>query len=114
MALGVNPGKSVITPYPESIPGMIPQRKGTSNQDLRHLSILNQGNGFGDIEESFMFHEVKIIDKKGNVKKVLSSKTLSKRYWNNVRNANPKGIKIKGKKRKSNKPDDFLDSSDFN
>ena len=29
-----------------------------------------------------MFHEVKIFDKKGNVKKVLSSKKLSNEYWN--------------------------------
>jgi len=29
-----------------------------------------------------MFHEVRILDRKGNTKKVLSSKSLSKRYWN--------------------------------
>ena len=29
-----------------------------------------------------MFHEVKIFDKKGKVKKVLSSKKLSKEHWN--------------------------------
>jgi hypothetical protein len=29
-----------------------------------------------------MFHEVKIFDKNGKVKKVLSSKKLSKDYWN--------------------------------
>ena len=29
-----------------------------------------------------MFHEVKIFDKKGKVKKVLSSQKLSKDYWN--------------------------------
>ena len=28
-----------------------------------------------------MFHEVKIFDKKGKVKKVLSSKKLSNKYW---------------------------------
>ena len=28
-----------------------------------------------------MFHKVHIIDPKGNIKKVLSSKLLSKRYW---------------------------------
>ena len=28
-----------------------------------------------------MFHEVKIFDKKGKVKKILSSKKLSKKYW---------------------------------
>ena len=29
-----------------------------------------------------MFHEVKIFDKTGKVKKVLSSKKLSSEYWN--------------------------------
>ena len=29
-----------------------------------------------------MFHEVRILDNKGSTKKVLSSKFLSKRYWN--------------------------------
>ena len=29
-----------------------------------------------------MFHEVRILDCKGNTKKVLSSKFLSKKYWN--------------------------------
>ena len=28
-----------------------------------------------------MFHEVKIFDKKGKIKKVLSSKKLSNKYW---------------------------------
>ena len=28
-----------------------------------------------------MFHEVKIFDKKGKIKKVLSGKKLSKNYW---------------------------------
>ena len=29
-----------------------------------------------------MFHQVKIFNKKGEVKKILSSKKLSKDYWN--------------------------------
>ena len=29
-----------------------------------------------------MFYEVRILDHKGDTKKVLSSKFLSKRYWN--------------------------------
>lgn len=29
-----------------------------------------------------MFHKVRILDRKGNIKKVLSGKFLSKRYWN--------------------------------
>lgn len=28
-----------------------------------------------------MFYEVRILDKNGNIKKVLSSKELSKHYW---------------------------------
>ena len=31
--------------------------------------------------EHKMFHEVKIFDKKGKVKKILSGKKLSKNYW---------------------------------
>jgi len=33
-----------------------------------------------------MFHEVKIFDKKGKVKKVLSSNKLSTEYWNSFFN----------------------------
>ena len=33
-----------------------------------------------------MFHEVKIFDKKGEVKKVLSGKNLSSEYWNSFFN----------------------------
>ncbi|HJL73349.1 MAG TPA: hypothetical protein QGI40_05755 [Nitrospinaceae bacterium] len=29
-----------------------------------------------------MFYEVRVLDRKGKVKKVLSSKSLSNRYWN--------------------------------
>jgi hypothetical protein len=29
-----------------------------------------------------MFYEVRVLDDKGKIKKVLSSKSLSKRYWN--------------------------------
>ena len=28
-----------------------------------------------------MFYEVRVLDRKGKIKKVLSSKSLSKRYW---------------------------------
>ena len=45
-----------------------------------------------------MFHEVKIFDKNGKMKKVLSSKKLSKNYWNSffqmgepIRNKGKKG-----------------------
>ena len=53
-----------------------------------------------------MFHEVRILDRKGNTKKVLSSKFLSKRYWNSFfestsETETPKKSGIRGK----NKPD---------
>ena len=53
-----------------------------------------------------MFHEVKIFDKKGKVKKVLSGKNLSSEYWNSFFNnplsdANKKG-KGRGQKPKNN------------
>ena len=53
-----------------------------------------------------MFHEVKIFDKKGKVKKVLSSKKLSKDYWNSFFQMS-EPIRIKGKKecQKSTKVD---------
>ncbi len=31
-----------------------------------------------------MFHEVKILDPNGNLKKILSGKELSKQYWNEL------------------------------
>jgi len=51
-----------------------------------------------------MFHEVKIFDKKGKVKKVLSSKKLSSEYWNSFFN-NPlaESLKKKGRGQKSQK-----------
>lgn len=63
-----------------------------------------------------MFHEVKIFDKKGKVKKVLSSKKLSTEHWNSFFN-NPlsEAMKGKGRGRKSQKTvdcdDENLDSS---
>jgi hypothetical protein len=47
--------------------------------------------------ESTMFHEVKIFDKKGMVKKVLSSKKLSSEYWNSFFNNPLSDAKKKGK-----------------
>ncbi len=65
-----------------------------------------------------MFHEVKIFDKKGNVKKILSSKKLSNEYWNSFFH-NPLSEAMKKKKgrgRKSqpnmNFDDENLDSSE--
>ena len=53
-----------------------------------------------------MFNEVKIFDNKGKVKKVLSSKKLSKDYWNSFFQIG-KPIRSKGKKgnQKSEKAD---------
>ena len=53
-----------------------------------------------------MFHEVRVLDRKGNIKKVLSSKFLSRRYWSafcegTSKTESPKKSKIKGE----NKPD---------
>ena len=67
--------------------------------------------------ECTMFHEVKIFDKKGKVKKVLSSKKLSNKYWDSFFH-NPLSEAMKKKKgrgRKSeadvNFDDEDLDSS---
>ncbi|MZH45866.1 MAG: hypothetical protein F3739_02320 [Nitrospinae bacterium] len=60
-----------------------------------------------------MFHEVKVFDKKGKVKKVLSSKKLSNDYWksffNNVLSDNAQ--KRKGRKQKKQKNVDFDDEN---
>ena len=65
-----------------------------------------------------MFHEVKIFDKKGKVKQVLSSKKLSNKYWDSFFH-NPLSEamkKNKGRGRKSsenmNLDDETLDSSE--
>jgi hypothetical protein len=79
---------------------MIPQLQGTSNRDFHCLWLGTRYYELCGTEKLFMFHEVKIIDKQGKVKKVVSSKTLSKRYWEDIANANLKGIKIKGSKSK--------------
>ena len=59
-----------------------------------------------------MFHQVKIFDKKGKVKKVLSSKKLSKDYWNSFfKMGEP--IKGKGREGKQKEPE-IVDSDDEN
>ena len=60
-----------------------------------------------------MFHEVKIFDKKGNVKKVLSSKKLSKNYWNSFFN-NPFSEAMDKKKGRPRKPQKNVDCDDEN
>jgi hypothetical protein len=65
-----------------------------------------------------MFHEVKIFDKTGKIKKVLSSTKLSNKYWDSFFH-NPLSEAMKKKKgrgRKSsenmNLDDETLDSSE--
>ena len=60
-----------------------------------------------------MFHEVKIFDKKGKVKKVLSSKKLSIKYWDSFfRNPLSESMqKKKGRGRKSQENVDFDDEN---
>ncbi len=60
-----------------------------------------------------MFHEVKIFDKKGNVKKVLSSKKLSNEYWNSFFQ-NPLSEAIKKKKGRGRKSQENVDFDDEN
>ena len=58
-----------------------------------------------------MFHEVKIFDKKGEVKKVLSEKNLSSEYWNSFFNNPLSDAKKKGKGR-GQKPQNNTDCVD--
>ncbi len=65
-----------------------------------------------------MFHEVKIFDKKGKVKKILSSKKLSTEYWDSFFN-NSVSESMKKRSGRGRKPqksmdydDESLDSSD--
>ena len=59
-----------------------------------------------------MFHQVKIFYKKGKVKKVLSSKKLSKNYWNSFFKMG-ESIKDRGKKSRKKEPEpvDFDDEN---
>ena len=59
-----------------------------------------------------MFHEVKIFDKKGKVKKVFPSKKLSKDYWNTFFEMG-KPTKNKGKKGRKKDPE-VVDCDDEN
>ena len=65
-----------------------------------------------------MFHEVKIFDKKGKIKKVLSSTKLSNKYWDSFFH-NPLSEAMKKKKSRGRKSsenmnfdDETLDSSE--
>ena len=59
-----------------------------------------------------MFHEVKIFDKKGKVKKILSRKKLSKNYWDSFYQMG-EPIKKKGRKgeQKTSRLVDFDDEN---
>lgn len=50
-----------------------------------------------------MFHEVKILDPNGNLKKVLSGKELSKRYWGEFHDGENGNKVIVGKGKKFRK-----------
>ena len=58
-----------------------------------------------------MFHQVKIFDKKGKVKKVLSSKKLSNEYWNSFFH-NPLSEAMKKKKGRGRKSQPNMDFDD--
>ncbi len=68
-----------------------------------------------------MFHPVKVLDPKGNIKKVLSSKLLSRRYWDSFFSAQggtqsaKKNNSRKGRKQDSLQYEDihFSDSWEF-
>ena len=60
-----------------------------------------------------MFHEVKIFDKKGNIKKVLSSKKLSNEYWNSFFH-NPLSEAMKKKKGRGRKSEPNMNFDDEN
>ena len=71
-----------------------------------------------------MFYEVRILDRKGHIKKVLSSKDLSKRYWDGFEShfgqttsqPKKKGLKTSRRQkvpyRKRNENLEFTDLSD--
>ena len=61
--------------------------------------------------ECTMFHEIKIFDKKGKVKKVLSGKNLSSEYWNSFFN-NPLSDANKKGKSRGQKPQNNTDCDD--
>ena len=60
-----------------------------------------------------MFHEVKIFDKKGKVKKVLSSKKLSNKYWDSFFH-NPFSESMQKKKGRGRKSLENVDFDDEN
>ena len=61
--------------------------------------------------ELVMFYEVRVLDPKGKLKKVVSSQELSKRYWNAFHeSANSKEtLKLEKAKKKVKQPFDLPD-----
>jgi len=55
------------------------------------------------MEEDRMFYPVKILNPKGKVKKVVTPKSLSQRYWGDFfdQNAKKKHMRLKAKGRKT-------------
>ena len=60
-----------------------------------------------------MFHEVKIFDKKGKIKKVLSSTKLSNKYWDSFFH-NPLSESMQKKKGRGRKSQENVDFDDEN
>jgi len=60
-----------------------------------------------------MFHEVKIFDKKGKIKKVLSSTKLSNKYWDSFFH-NPLSEAMKKKKGRGRKSEPNMNFDDEN
>ena len=59
-----------------------------------------------------MLHEVKILDAKGKVKKVLSRKSASKHFWKNVEDSKTRGIHINKNGKKTEKLNAQANSDD--
>ncbi len=60
-----------------------------------------------------MFHEVKIFDPKGKMKKVLSSKVLSRRYWKSFFDPPKSGQTVRRGKRRQTKSDYQVDQENM-
>ena len=64
--------------------------------------FIRQSNQMGMMENGHMFYPVKIFNSKGEVKKILTPKSLSKQYWGDFFNQDIKSqsykMKVKGRK----------------
>ncbi len=50
-----------------------------------------------------MFHEVKVLDSKGKLKKTLNSKELSQQYWKEIDSEANTRKRVSGKEKKTRK-----------